>query len=66
MAEAVLGKLPKLTRSKFEQLITEFVHKRDTTRKIQSQGLPPSQSFFWFSQMKYFNNDKIEEPHERL
>ena len=34
MAEAVLTDLPKLTRSKFEQLITEFVHKRDTTRNI--------------------------------
>ena len=66
MAEAVLGKLPKLTRSKFEQLITEFVHKRDTTRRIQKENLPPSESFFWFSQMKYFNNTSRAEPHERL
>jgi dynein heavy chain 1 len=56
MAEAVLTDLPKLTRSKYEQLITEFVHKRDTTRKMEKNGEEPSESFFWFSQMKYFQN----------
>lgn len=34
MAEAVLTNIDKMTWSKFEQLITEFVHKRDVTRKV--------------------------------
>lgn len=66
MAEGVLTDLPPLTRAKFEQLITEFVHKRDTTRKIQSQGLAPKDSFFWFSQMKYFNFQDEKNITQRL
>ena len=56
MAEAVLTNLDKMTRSKFEQLITEFVHKRDVTRKVSDQ----KDSFYWFSQMKYH---KMENDH---
>ena len=66
MAEAVLTNLPKLLRSKYEQLITEFVHKRDTTRKIHKEGINPNESFSWFSQMKYYNKPDIPEVTQRL
>ncbi len=49
MAEAVLTNLPKLTRSKYEHLITEFVHKRDVTRKMYEKQQNHKDSFFWFS-----------------
>ena len=66
MAEAVLNHLPKLLRSKYEQLITEFVHKRNTTRRIHKDGIDPQESFYWFSQMKYYNKPDIPEVTQRL
>ena len=34
LAEAVLGTLPRITRQKYEQLMTELIHERDVTRKL--------------------------------
>jgi hypothetical protein len=35
LADGVLGEMPALRRRKFEQLITELVHKRDATRDVR-------------------------------
>jgi dynein heavy chain 1 len=56
MAEEVLTDLQKLTRSKYEQLITEFVHKRDVTRALgRISGFTP-QLFDWVSQMRFYQD----------
>ena len=66
MAEEVLTDLPKLTRSKYEQLITELVHKRDVTRMLLKSGENPQSSFSWSAQMRYYNEVSEEDPSQRL
>ena len=53
MAEKVLTKLSYLTRKRYQQLITEMVHKRDLSRKMaQIQNLDVS-SFQWRYYLRY-------------
>ena len=66
MADEVLTNLPKLTRSKYEQLITEFVHKRDVTRTLALSSDFALSSFSWQAQMRFYNMVEEEKPHERL
>ena len=66
MAEEVLTDLPKLTRSKYEQLITELVHKRDVTRMIAKINGNPKDSFAWISQMRFYNDISESKISNRL
>lgn len=56
MAEEVLTDLFKLTRSKYEQLITEFVHKRDVTRNLHSISNFSPKLFDWACQMRFYQD----------
>ncbi|KAJ5127831.1 hypothetical protein N7448_008610 [Penicillium atrosanguineum] len=53
LAATVLGELDAITRKKCEQMITEFVHQRDTISKlIQSNATTPTHHL-WLLQMRY-------------
>ena len=54
LAKAVLGNLPKILRSKYEQLITDLVHKRDCTRNISELEQITAHDFTWTYNMRYY------------
>ena len=54
LAKAVLGSLPKILRSKYEQLITDLVHKRDCTRSISEMENISAHDFTWSYNMRYY------------
>ena len=60
MAEEVLKKLPKITRKRYQQLITEMVHKRDVSKKIAKLEGVKVKDFSWQYYMKYYI--KMDEP----
>ena len=54
MAEEVLTNLKKLTRKRYEQMITELVHKRDVTRKMGQYKDMDIKDFKWCYYMRYY------------
>lgn len=54
MAEEVLNNMEVLTRKRYEQLITELVHKRDVSRKIEEMPNPKITDFTWCYYMRYY------------
>ena len=58
LAEEVLTDLPKLTRAKYEQLITEFVHKRDVTRRLMTLPSLNRDSFDWTAQLRFYLDER--------
>lgn len=54
MAEEVLTNLKKLTRKRYEQMITELVHKRDVTRKMGFYKDMDIKDFKWCYYMRYY------------
>lgn len=53
MAEEVLQKLDKLTRKRYQQLITELVHKRDVSREMAEVPDLKIKDFKWQYYMRY-------------
>ncbi|PVI03176.1 dynein heavy chain [Periconia macrospinosa] len=53
LATAVLGDLEATHRKKCEQLITEFVHQRDTIHKLQKVGADSPTHHMWLLTMRY-------------
>ena len=66
MAEEVLLQLPKLTRKRYQQLITDLVHKRDVTRMISGVKNIEFENFKWQYQMRYNLDMSEQEKDNRL
>ena len=61
LAERVLTDLPKDVRQKYEQLITDLVHQRDTTRHLIDKKVQSIEDFSWLYHMRYYWNEKEKE-----
>lgn len=66
MAEEVLNQLPNLTRKRYEQLITEMVHKRDVTRIVGEHSDITVKDFNWQYYMRYYLDPNTSDKRERL
>lgn len=66
LADVVLTELTPVTRRKCEHLITELVHQRDVTRTLISQQVPDNKAFSWLYQMRYYLDNGVDNPLERL
>lgn len=53
LAASVLGDLDVIYRKKCEQLVTEFVHQRDTIEKLIQAGADTNTHHLWLLQMRY-------------
>ena len=54
LADRVLTDLPKDIRQKYEQLITDLVHQRDTTRQLIEKKASDINDFNWLYHMRYY------------
>ena len=50
---------PVIRRKKLEQLITEFVHKRDIMRYLVQKKVENNKAFRWLKQMRFYFNPKV-------
>ena len=66
LADRVLNDLSKDIRQKYEQLITDLVHQRDTTRQLIDQGASNTEDFQWLYHMRYYWNAKEKEPVKKV
>ncbi|KAJ3101821.1 hypothetical protein HDU97_001047 [Phlyctochytrium planicorne] len=66
LADIVLRDLPPIRRRKCEHLITELVHQRDVVRSLIKSGASDARNFNWLYQMRFYWNDKVENPLEKL
>ena len=66
MAETVLLDLPSESRKKFEQLITELVHKRDVTKSMIDGAVCDVNDFRWLYHMRFDYNPDAEVLTEKL
>lgn len=66
LADSVLQEQPPLRRKKLEHLITEFVHKRDVTRRMIKSGVDSPKDFQWLSQMRFYFDPKQSNVLEQL
>ena len=48
-------------RQKYEQLITDLVHQRDTTRHLTEKKVSSIEDFSWLYHMRYYWNTKEKE-----
>ncbi|KAK4494288.1 hypothetical protein PRZ48_014586 [Zasmidium cellare] len=65
LAASVLKELEPVYRKKCEQLITEFVHQRDTIEKLINGGADSPGHYLWLLQMRY-DFDASAAPLERM
>ncbi|KAI8852562.1 dynein heavy chain and region D6 of dynein motor-domain-containing protein [Chytridium lagenaria] len=66
LADIVLRDLPPIRRRKCEHLITELVHQRDVVRSLIKIGATHAKDFSWLYQMRFYWNEKAEDPLQRL
>ena len=66
LADSVLQEQPPVRRKKLEQLITEFVHKRDVTRALVDGGVSAAKDFDWLRQMRFYWDPKEADVLRRL
>lgn len=66
LADSVLQEQPPVRRKKLEQLITEFVHKRDVTRGLVDAGIAAPKDFTWLRQMRFYWDPKEPDVLKRL
>ena len=66
LADSVLQEQPALRRKKLEHLITEFVHKRDVTRRLIKSNVTTPKSFEWLSQMRFYFDPKQTDVLQQL
>jgi dynein heavy chain 1 len=64
LAKTVLLSLKPLTRKKCENLITELVRQRDTTKAMMSSSINDDASFDWLRQMRFYHNNNAELGHD--
>ena len=61
LADRVLNDLPKDIRQKYEQLITDLVHQRDTSRQLLENQASSVEDFVWLYHMRYYWNSKEKD-----
>eukprot|EP01091_Cochliopodium_minus_P010435 TRINITY_DN2760_c1_g1_i1.p1 TRINITY_DN2760_c1_g1~~TRINITY_DN2760_c1_g1_i1.p1 ORF type:complete len:4604 (+),score=1553.39 TRINITY_DN2760_c1_g1_i1:76-13887(+) len=61
LAENVMLDLPAILRNKYEQLITELVHQRDSTRLMISSNVRSPKDFSWLYQIRYYYNSNEKD-----
>ena len=66
LADIVLQELQPVMRRKCEHLITELVHQRDVLRILIQQNVKDSKNFTWLYQMRFYLDQTIENPLDRL
>lgn len=66
LAAAVLTDVPLLQRRKCEHLITELVHQRDVIRLLKTQEIESETDFSWLYHMRFYFDQSVEDPLERL
>ncbi|CAJ0587193.1 unnamed protein product, partial [Mesorhabditis spiculigera] len=63
LADNVLKEQPPIRRRKIEMLITELVHKRDTSRRLLQRGVTSTNDFEWAQAMRfYFDANSLATP----
>ncbi|GAB6020623.1 Dynein heavy chain, cytoplasmic [Chamberlinius hualienensis] len=66
LADSVLQEQPAVRRKKLEHLITEFVHKRDVTRRLIKKQVSSPKSFDWLCQMRFYFDPKQTDVLQQL
>ena len=66
LADKVLGNVKSDRRKKYEQLITELVHQRDSTRNLKNLKTANREEFQWLAQLRYYYFAKEENILRRL
>ena len=66
LADTVLTDVELLKRRKCEHLITELVHQRDVIRLLISQDVKDDKDFSWLYQMRFYIDETVPEPLEKL
>jgi len=66
LADTVLLDLAPIKRRKCEHLVTELVHQRDVIRTLIRNNVSSPKDFDWLYQMRFYFNNTIEEPLQRL
>ena len=58
LSESVLNDMDPPLRKKCEQLLTEMVHQRDTTRQLISSNVPSKTDFGWVYHLRFYWDPK--------
>ncbi|CAK4126621.1 unnamed protein product [Aphanomyces euteiches] len=66
LSEKVLYDLPQETRKKYEQLITELVHQRDVSRRLNKLKLTGPDDFQWLYHMRHYMFPEEDDPLKKL
>jgi dynein heavy chain 1 len=66
LANNVMQDIPASRRIKYEHLITELVHQRDTLRKLVKGKVASNKDFAWLYEMRFYWNPREEQPLKRL
>ncbi|KDO30766.1 hypothetical protein SPRG_04667 [Saprolegnia parasitica CBS 223.65] len=66
LSERVLSDLAQDVRKKYEQLITELVHQRDVTRRLNKAQLTGSDDFRWLYHMRHYMYPNEVDPLKKL
>lgn len=66
LAEQVLTDLKPEIRKKYEQLITDLVHQRETTQQLMAQKVTAPDQFNWLFHMRFYFNTKKQDVLEKL
>jgi dynein heavy chain 1 len=66
LANNVMHDIPASRRIKYEHLITELVHQRDTLRKLVKGKVASNKDFAWLYEMRFYWNPREEQPLKRL
>jgi len=61
LSEHVCNDLSLLMRKKCEQLIAEFVHERDVTRRLQTLKVTDVNDFNWLVEMRFYRDAETTE-----
>jgi len=66
LANRVLRDIPSALRKLFEQLITELVYQRDTTRELIKQRICRETDFSWLYRMRFYWNRQEKDVLKKL
>ncbi|OQR99244.1 dynein heavy chain, partial [Thraustotheca clavata] len=66
LSDRVLSDLPQDVRKKYEQLITELVHQRDVSRRLNKADLTGSDDFRWLYHMRHYIYPNETDPLKKL
>jgi dynein heavy chain 1 len=66
LADAVLGEMHPLLRSKCENIITELVHQRDVLRALLQANVQSVNAFDWLYHMRFYLDKATTDPLHRV